>query len=86
MNNNFFKNLEKKTGVNMNEVLELANSLQNANFKDEATVRSVIKRVSKIAKKPVNKEMEDKIVQSIVNDGKQLDFSTISNMLNKGKK
>ncbi|MBN8192418.1 stage VI sporulation protein F [Bacillus sp. NTK074B] len=86
MNNNFFKNLEKKTGVNMNEVLELANSLQNANFKDEATVRNVIKRVSKIANKPVNKEMEDKIVQSIVNDGKQLDFSTISNMLNKGKK
>jgi uncharacterized protein YpuA (DUF1002 family) len=86
MNNNFFKNLEKKTGVNMNEVLELANSLQNANFKDEATVRSVIKRVSKIANKPVNKEMENKIVQSIVNDGKQLDFGTISNMLNKGKK
>ncbi|MGM0753496.1 MAG: stage VI sporulation protein F [Bacillota bacterium] len=86
MNNNFFKNLEKKTGVNMNEVLELANSLQNANFKDEATVRSVIKRVSKIANKPVNKEMENKIVHSIVNDGKQLDFGTISNMLNKGKK
>jgi uncharacterized protein YpuA (DUF1002 family) len=86
MNNNFFKNIEQKTGVNMNEVLELANSLQNANFKDEATVRSVIKRVSKIAKKPVNQEMEDKIVQSIVNDGKQLDFGTISNMLNKGKK
>ncbi|WP_044337661.1 stage VI sporulation protein F [Rossellomorea aquimaris] len=85
MNNNFFKNLEKKTGVNMNEVLELANSLQNANFKDEATVRSVIKRVSKIANKPVNKEMENKIVQSIVNDGKQLDFGTISNMLNKKK-
>ncbi|WP_175988486.1 stage VI sporulation protein F [Bacillus sp. Marseille-Q1617] len=86
MNNNFFKNLEQKTGVNMNEVFELANSLQNANFKDEATVRSVIKRVSKIANKPVNKEMEDKIVKSIVNDGKQLDFGTISNMLNKGKK
>lgn len=86
MNNNFFKNLEQKTGVNMNEVLELANSLQNANFKDEATVRKVIKRVSKIANKPVNKEMEDKIVKSIVNDGNQLDFGTISNMLNKGKK
>ncbi|MGR3763576.1 stage VI sporulation protein F [Rossellomorea sp. NS-SX7] len=86
MNNNFFKNLEQKTGVNMNEVFELANSLQNANFKDEATVRNVIKRVSKIANKPVNKEMEDKIVKSIVNDGKQLDFGTISNMLNKGKK
>ncbi len=85
MNNNFFKNIEQKTGVNMNEVLELANSLQNANFKDEKTVRSVIKKVSRIANKPVNKEMEDKIIKSIVNDGKQLDFGTISNMLNKKK-
>jgi hypothetical protein len=85
-NNNFFKNIEKKTGVNMNEVLELANSLQNANFKDEKTVRNVIKKVSRIANKPVSQEMENKIVKSIVNDGKQLDFGTISNMLNKGKK
>jgi pantothenate synthetase len=85
-NNNFFKNIEKKTGVNMNEVLELANSLQNANFQDEKTVRNVIKKVSRIANKPVSKEVEDKIVKSIVNDGKQLDFGTISNMLNKGKK
>lgn len=83
MDQNFFKNIESKTGVNMKDVFELANSLQGANFKDEATVRNVIKRVSQIANKPVNKEMEDKIVQSIVNDGKQLDFSTLSKMINK---
>ncbi|WP_421384235.1 stage VI sporulation protein F [Bacillus salacetis] len=85
-NNNFFKNIEKKTGVNMNDVFELASSLQNANFKDEKTVRGVIQRVSQIANKPVNKEMEDKIVNSIVNDGKQLDFGTISQMINNGNK
>lgn len=83
MDNQFFKNIEKKTGVNMKDVLDLANSLQGANFKDEKTVRSVIRRVSQIANKPVNKETEDKIVQSIVNDGKQLDFNTISKMMNK---
>ncbi|WP_338472195.1 stage VI sporulation protein F [Niallia sp. XMNu-256] len=83
MDNHFFKNLEKKTGVNMNEILELANSLQNANFKDEKTVRHVIQRVSKIANKPVSKETENKIVESIVKDGKQLDFNTISKMMNK---
>jgi len=44
MDNQFFKSIEKKTGVNMKDVLDLANSLQNANFKDEKTVRSVIKR------------------------------------------
>ncbi|MFE7152294.1 stage VI sporulation protein F, partial [Heyndrickxia sporothermodurans] len=44
MENNFFKNIEKKTGVNMKEIFELANSLQNANFKDEKTVRGIIQR------------------------------------------
>lgn len=85
MDNNFFKNIEKKTGVNMKDVFELAGSLQNANFKDESTVRGVIRRVSQIANKPVPKEMEDKIVKSIVADGKQLDFNTISQMINKNK-
>jgi hypothetical protein len=83
MDNHFFKNIEKKTGVNMKDVMDLANSLQNANFKDEKTVRSVIKRVSKMANKPVSKETENKIVESIVKDGKQLDFNAISNMINK---
>ena len=83
MDNGFFKNVEKKTGVNMKDIFDLANSLQNANFKDEKTVRNVIRRVSQIANKPVNQETEDKIVQSIIADGKQLDFSTISKMINK---
>jgi hypothetical protein len=83
MDNGFFKNIEKKTGVNMKDIFDLANSLQNANFKDEATVRSVIQRVSKLANKPVNKDLEDQIVKSIVNDGKSLDFNTISKMMNK---
>ncbi len=85
MDSQFFKNMEKKTGVNMKDVLDLANSLQGANFQDEHTVRTVIKRVSQIAGKPVNKEMEDKIVSSVVNDGKQLDFNTISSMINNKK-
>jgi hypothetical protein len=85
MDNGFFKNIEKKTGVNMKDIFDLANSLQNANFKDEKTVRNVIRRVSQIANKPVNQEMEDQIVKSIVNDGKQLDFNTITNMINKKK-
>lgn len=83
MDNGFFKNIEKKTGVNMKEIFELANSLQNANFKDEQTVRHVIKRVCKIAGKTVSQDLEDQIVRSIIKDGKQLDFNTISNMINK---
>lgn len=85
MENNFFKNIEKKTGVNMKEIFELANSLQNANFKDEKTVRGIIQRVSQIANKPVSKEIEDKMVNSIVKDGKNIDMNTISKMINNKK-
>jgi hypothetical protein len=85
MDNQFFKNVEKKTGVKMNDVFALANSLQNANFKDEKTVRGIIQRVSQIANKKVPKDLENKIVQSIVQDGKKLDFNTISKMMNNGK-
>ena len=85
MDNGFFKNMEKKTGVNMKDVIDLANSLQNANFKDEKTVRGVIKRVSQIANKPVPKDVEDQLVHSIIKDGKSLDFNTIANMMNNKK-
>lgn len=83
MDNGFFKNVEKKTGVSMKDVFELANSLSNADFRDENTVRGVVRRVSQIAGKSVPREMEDKIVSSILKDGKQLDFNTISKMINK---
>ncbi|CAM3666790.1 stage VI sporulation protein F [Mesobacillus zeae] len=85
MDNHFFKNVEKKTGVNMKDILDLAGSLQNANFKDENTVRGVIRKVSQIANKPVPKDMEEKIVQSIVKDGKNLDFNSIAKMINQKK-
>ena len=65
MDNQFFKSIEKKTGVNMKDVLDLANSLQNANFKDEKTVRSVIQRVSKIANKPVSKKLKIKLLNRL---------------------
>lgn len=85
MDSNFFKNIEGKTGVNMNDIFELANSLQNADFKDEATVRNTIRKVARIANRNVSKEMEDQMVESIIQNGSQLDFSTISKMLNKRK-
>ncbi|KUP09013.1 sporulation protein [Bacillus coahuilensis m2-6] len=85
MNNPFFKNIEKKTGVNMDDVFKLANSLQSANFQDEKTIRGVIQQVSQLANKKVPKELEDKIVKSIIKDGKSMDFNTISEMINKKK-
>jgi hypothetical protein len=81
--NPFFNNIEKKTGVNMGEVLKLAQSLQTANFKDEKTVRDVIKKVSKIANKPVSKEKEEQIVQAILKNNMPLDLASLTKMFDK---
>jgi hypothetical protein len=60
------KNIENVAGVNTNDILKVANSFQNADFSDEKTVRQIIKQVSKLANKPVSKQMEDKLVKAIV--------------------
>ena len=81
MLNPFLKQIENRTGVDMQEILALANAIQYADFTNEKQVRKIIKKVSKIANKPVSKELEDQIVSSIVKDGESLDLSKIQKML-----
>ncbi len=65
---NFFKKVEKKTKVDKETILSLAQKLQNGNMKDESTLREIIKTLSKMTGKEVSKEREDKIVQTIIDD------------------
>ncbi|AOV08436.1 stage VI sporulation protein F [Sporosarcina ureilytica] len=81
MNDSFFKKIESKTGVPMEEVFALANAIQFADFKDERQVRKIIRNVGKLAKKDISQQMEDELVRSIVNDGKAFNFADIENML-----
>ncbi|MFD1738564.1 stage VI sporulation protein F [Bacillus salitolerans] len=78
-----FDNIEKKTNVKMDDVFKLADSVKDANFKDEQTVRNLIKQVSMLAGKPVNKEKEDKIVKAIVENNMPMDLNTIGKMFKK---
>ena len=64
----FFKKVEKKTNVDKNTILDLANKLQKNNLKDEATLREVIKELGIMTGKVVSKEKEDKIINAIKND------------------
>lgn len=84
-NNPLFQNVEKKTGVKMDEVFKLANSIQHANLQDEATVRALIQQVAKLANKQVSKETENKIVETLINNSNQVNFNTITDMLNNKK-
>ncbi|PPA72306.1 stage VI sporulation protein F [Jeotgalibacillus proteolyticus] len=83
MNDAFFKRIEQKTGVSMENVFSLAQAFQNADFKDADTVRKLIKQVSTVANKPITNDLEDRIVETITAKGKSIDFNTISDMMNK---
>lgn len=86
MFSNMFGNIEKKTGVKMEEVLKLAKSLRHADFQDEKTVREVIKKVGSLANKPVSKQKEDMLVKTIISGKVPKDFSTLEKMLKKKKR
>ena len=71
---NFFKKVQNKTNIDKTTIITLAEKLQNANMKDEQTLRSVISEISTLTRKEVSKEKEDKIVNSILKDNVPTDI------------
>ena len=65
---NFFKRIEKKTNVDKDAILDLADKLQKSNMKDEKVLREVIGDLSKMTGREVSKEKEQKIIETILND------------------
>ena len=65
---NFFKRIEKKTNVDKNTILDLADKLQKSNMKDEKVLREVIGDLSKMTGREVSKEKEQKIIDAVIND------------------
>ncbi|MDF2946996.1 MAG: stage sporulation family protein [Bacillales bacterium] len=82
MSDNFFDKIEKNTNLNKESIFNIANSVKNANFKDDKVVRQLIRQLSTMTGKSVTKEKEDKIVQAVINNNMPIDFSTISKMFN----
>ena len=68
LTDNFFKKVEKKTNVDKNTILSLAEKLQDDNMKNETALRDVIKQISILTGKEVPQEKEDKIINTILND------------------
>lgn len=63
-----FNRIEKKTNINKETIMNLANKIQKNNMKDETTLREVIQDLSNLTGKEVSKEKEDKIINAIMND------------------
>ena len=68
LDDSFFKKIEKKTKVDKNTIVYLAEKLQKGNMKDERTLSEVIDTLSKMTGKKVNPELKNKIIKKVVTD------------------
>ena len=68
MNDNLFKKVEKKTNINKNTILSLAEKLKSSNFKDEKVLNDVISELSYMTGREISDEKRTKIIKAIQND------------------
>ncbi|MBY7143481.1 stage VI sporulation protein F [Virgibacillus sp. NKC19-3] len=78
-----FDKVQQNANINPDEVYKVANSVKNADFSDEKTVRQLVRHLSKIANKPLSKEKEDKIVHSIIKNNMPMDAESLSKFFGK---
>ena len=68
ISDNFFKKVEKKTNVNKDTILSLAEKLQGDNMKNEEALKDVIQSISTLTGKEVPEEKQEKIIKTIMAD------------------
>ena len=68
MNDSIFNRVEKKTRVNKETILSLANKFQKSNMKDEKTLNEVIDELSILTGNKISDERKEKIINTIVHD------------------
>ncbi|WP_163537664.1 stage VI sporulation protein F [Gracilibacillus sp. YIM 98692] len=78
-----FEQISKNSNINPDEILKVAQSVQNADFSNEITVRKLVRQLAQMAGKPVSKEKEDKIVQAITKNNMPADMNTLNKFFKK---
>ncbi|MFS0672681.1 stage VI sporulation protein F [Ornithinibacillus sp. 179-J 7C1 HS] len=81
--NNPFDKIQQSAGISPSEIYKVADSVKNANFSDEKTVRRLVRQLAKMANKPISKEKEDKIVKSITNNKVPGDLNSLNQLFKK---
>ena len=64
----FFKKVERKTNVNKDTILSLADKLQKGNMKDEKVLSEVVDEIANMTGKSVSSEKKEKIIKTIMKD------------------
>ena len=68
MNDELFKKVEKKTKVKKSDIISLAQMVNDNGLKDEKTLRHVISELSSMTGKKVDKNLENKIINAVMED------------------
>ena len=63
-----FDKVEKKTNINKDTILSLANKLQKNNLKDEKVLSEVVDEIALMTGKKVSEEKKEKIIKTIIKD------------------
>lgn len=82
-NQELFGKIQKGSSINPNDVYKIAESVKNADFSDEKTVRQLVRRLAKMANKPISREKEDQLVKTITNNKMPKDIQSLNQMFNK---
>lgn len=68
LKDNLFQKIEKKTNINKETIINLANKLQKSDMNKEESIRDIIKEISTLTGKEVSPEKEEKIIEAIKNN------------------
>ncbi|MDY0405692.1 stage VI sporulation protein F [Virgibacillus sp. 179-BFC.A HS] len=80
---NLFDKINQKANIDPSEIYKVADSVKNADFSDERTVRNLVRRLAKMANKPISKEKEDKLVKTITSNNMPTDMQTLNKLFKK---
>lgn len=69
VNDELFQKVEKKTKVGKDKIISLAKMVNDNGLKDEKTLKEVISKLSVLTGKKVDKTLESKIINAVM-DGK----------------
>nr|WP_249226098.1 stage VI sporulation protein F [Oceanobacillus jordanicus] len=78
-----FDKIQKNANVKPEDVYKVADSVKNADFSNEQTVRQLVRHLAKLANKSIPKEKEDKIVESITKNNVPMDMQSLNKLFKK---
>ena len=78
-----FKKIENSSNLDRNAIVNVAESVKNANFQDEKVVRNLIHQLSTMTGKSVNKKTEEQIIKAVTSKNMPLDMKGLNQMFGK---